>query len=754
MRAMIRSQAQRLVAALLFVVCVVLPACLGGGPKPEPADSADHTHAEDHDSGDDHAGGDGADAGHDAGTDGSHGAGEAVMQVRVRLDGAPIGGALLTQPGVERTWRTDAAGEATVSLDLGVVGAVALLVSHPEARIGGDELYASTLASGLFEVDLQRFDRRDNLLYIYQDPGSPERFDTTSYCSHCHAKLTEDWFASPHRRAASNPLVHDLYAGTAAAYDSEASCAAAGGRWRLGIGPGTGASAGRCYIGDGLLPAYNADCGVDTPCDGRAERTGGCADCHAPAIDGRRGGRDLLEATGIAYENGVHCDLCHKVESVELEAEGPGVAGKLNILRPSEPSSSPALGDWAPLTFGPYADVRNPRMGSVARDHFGGSELCAACHEHVVDEFATGAAPDRARWPDGKLPVMTTYSELLEGPLGPDSVEGRPGVVCQDCHMPPDPTQGNSADLHSDEVAEGHAEVVGEPGIATGWLRPPGAVRRHAWFGPRSEEQALLPLAASLDLRTAWVEGDDGPALEAVVTTHNVGPAHALPTGEPMRQVVLLVEARCGEERLVQVGGDVVPDVGGSLEARPASADWTRWPGAQVGEVIRVIDVLNEPLDYVGPLRFGDGSLSPEAKGMWAERLLAEVEILSVGPDGLLGLSAPLPAGDRAVRAQPLRALPEDGAPVGAYAGAPGMVFSKVMVAPDGRRGVPYFVANDVASDNRIPAGGSATTTHRFAAPCAEPTVEAVLQYRRAPFALVAERGWPVVEQRMTAVRR
>jgi hypothetical protein len=75
------------------------------------------------------------------------------------------------------------------------------------------------------------------------------------------------------------------------------------------------------------------------------------------------------------------------------------------------------------------------------------------------------------------------------------------------------------------------------------------------------------------------------------------------------------------------------------------------------------------------------------------------------------------------------------------------------MVAPDGRRSVPHFVASDVASDNRIPAGGRAEVGVDFALPCVNPEVEAVLQYRRAPVELAAERGWDLVEQRVTAAR-
>ena len=92
------------------------------------------------------------------------------------------------------------------------------------------------------------------------------------------------------------------------------------------------------------MPTLNEGCGEDGPCDGVAENTGGCADCHAPGINGALGGRDLLEATGYAYSYGVHCDVCHKVEDIDLDA-APGVAGRLKILRPTEASPSPGCGD-------------------------------------------------------------------------------------------------------------------------------------------------------------------------------------------------------------------------------------------------------------------------------------------------------------------------------------------------------------------------------------------------------------------------
>ena len=109
----------------------------------------------------------------------------------------------------------------------------------------------------LLEIALERFDRSDNPDYPFLDPGSPTERDSTAYCGHCHVTFNTQWYASPHRRSASNPAVQDVYAGTAAALDDEAACTAAGGVVREGIEPGTRRRAARCYLGDGALPDLN-----------------------------------------------------------------------------------------------------------------------------------------------------------------------------------------------------------------------------------------------------------------------------------------------------------------------------------------------------------------------------------------------------------------------------------------------------------------------------------------------------------------
>ena len=654
------------------------------------------------------------------------------LVVRVTLDGEPVEGAIVTQPGTRVRQTTGADGSATLDIDLreSIIGVVA---AHSEARTTGDEFWTDPPWDAGLDIELERFDDSDNPHYIFQDPGTPERSATTDYCSHCHVTFVADWVESAHEQSARNPVVHDLYAGTIAAADSAEACDDAGGRWQTGIGPGTGEPADRCYLGVGALPALNDSCGDDTPCDGTAENTGQCASCHAPGIDGALADRDLLEATGIAYEHGVHCDVCHKIAAVDTSDPRPGVGGRARVIRPTEDSPSPSLGDWAPLTFGPYGDVANPRMGAVHSSLYATADYCAGCHEHHQESLVPGTTVDRSRWPDGRFPVQTTWSELRDGPLDLD-------VPCQACHMPPDPDVGNAADL-------GNVTEV-EEGMAGGWYREPGSVRRHTWFGPRSAEQRMLDLAATIAIE----QEVDGDALTAHVTVTNSGPGHAIPTGEPLRQIVMLVEATCGSEVLSVTGGHAVPDFGGARARKDASGDWTSWPGAAVGERIRVVRRTGDWLDTPGTGPFGDGSFSPAEKGMPEEVVAGEATIVSVGGGGRVSTDVPLPPGDVAYRVDPTVALPEDGDPAGTYAGAAGFGFTRVMVDAEGGRNVPHFMAVDVASDNRLPPTASWTSTHTFHTTCTAPTVRAQLVYRSFPVELARERGWPSTDQVMAEV--
>jgi hypothetical protein len=648
-------------------------------------------------------------------------------EVVVLLDGVPLVGAQVIQGGTGVPFATDADGRVLMPVDLTVPGDIGLMASHQLARTEG-QFVIDDPSPMVFE--LETIEPGDNEEYVFNPPGLPDVEGDTSECGHCHHQLKEQWYGSPHRISASNPIVHDIYAGVATAYADQATCESAGGQWWTGIVPGTRELAPRCYLGVGTLPDLDGECGQAAACDGVATNFGACADCHAPAIDGPLGDRDLLEATGTSYEAGVHCDLCHKVEALDLEAP-PGVGGRLQIHRPLEPSNSPGVGGWRPLAFGPYNDVPNPRMGASARDHFLTAEFCAGCHQYDQEVLLAGASLDPQRWPEGVLPTHSTYEEWRGGPF----FEVAP---CSSCHMPADPEAGNGADLHADEL--------GLQGFARGWLRPPGSVRKHTWVGPRTPSSNMLQLAAAVFIDKALANG----VLTVQVTVRNAGAGHAIPTGEPLRSLVLFVQARCGDQPLIATDGDVIPEFGGALDRKLSPEDWSVWPGAEVGDVVRVV-ADDGWYDYAGFGPFGDGSFDAIAKGLPRLRVVGQSTIVAVNGDQV-AFDVPLPVGDLALRGRPDYFAANDPLAAAAVAGAPGFAFARVMADDTGELMVPHHRAVDVVSDNRILPQQEWTSTHVFASACADPIVDAALVHRAYPVALADERGWTNTQQLMVEV--
>jgi len=636
----------------------------------------------------------------------------AEVSVRVTLDGAPATDTALAQGGAEGRWTTGDDGVALVVVDLTVQGDLMVVASHPAARQAGTEVDRDDPSLPL-EIALSSFETTDNPEYLFKDPGEPDRRESTTQCAHCHLTINADWVESKHADAARDLQVQDLYRGAASAHLSEESCAEAGGDWLIAPIPG-GGEGEHCFVGDGVLPALN-DCASGDCSDATA--FGLCADCHAPGIDGVLGGRDLREATGHAYDYGVHCDVCHRVESVDLTSTSPGVAGALRLLRPSGPGAF----TWPerPLTFGPYDDVPLGVMGAVQRDHFGDERLCAGCHQLEQPVLVPGAAIDATRWPSGRLPIHTTYGEWLAGPMNP-------GVPCPACHMPPDPSVGNAADIQLGST---------EPGMVTGWWRAPGAVRRHTFDGPEDGAGPMLALAASLDLETTVTDGE----LVASATVRNVGAGHAIPTGEPLRSLLLLISAQCGDAELTPVSGPAVPDLGGALQSKETGEDWTIWPGAEPGQVVRVISAPGTWRDDPGFGPFGNGTFTGAAKGLPVETPVGSATIVQMDGDQAT-FDRPLPAGDRAWLGEP--ADPAPGSPAELVAGAPGWTFARVLSGADGQRHVPHFLAVDVVSDNRLMPAQAWTGEWTFTSPCAEPATRATLLYRQWPVPLGRERGW------------
>ncbi|MDI1434840.1 carboxypeptidase-like regulatory domain-containing protein [Polyangium sorediatum] len=676
------------------------------------------------------------------------GAGGALPEVfpvtGVVTDGtSPLPGAIVMQGGGAPALVTGPDGAFSIELSTSIPGAPTVVAAKVGYRSAGIEFDA--LPEGPIELVLHEAAPPDNADgYKFGPPGvGDENLDaTTALCGHCHTTLVAQFQQSAHAKATRDPLVQDLYAGTSRAHGDAASCAAAGGEWRTGRVPGSMmGTAPRCYLGSGVLPDLNG-CGAkgalacDDPALPAAEKPtafGACADCHAAGLDGKAGGRDLLEATGIAFDNGNHCDTCHKVRDIDL-TKPPGTAGRLLLQRPSETVSNDPLAKLRQVMFGPLPDVPNEFMGGSYQPKFSEATFCAGCHEQAQPALLPGQMVDPARFPDG-LPVHSTFAEWSSSPWA------EAGAPCQHCHMPPNEGLWNTLDKTTPKNG----------GITFGFVRPPEQIRSHAFRGPLAGTPRLLDLALGM-----WMTAKAaGGGVDVSVTLSNQGCGHALPTGEPMRSLVLVLRAEACGEVLVASAGPTVPDVGGAWAegvigqgVAVVGTSWS-WPEgaahAKPGQVLRVVRETGNWLDYPGIGVFADPTLSPADKGIPIRVPVAEAKVVSAANGQIVtaGMAEVMP-GDRVFLGDGLAAEVMDGSGSAALAGAPGQAFARVLVDAEGKRFVPHYRAVDMASDSRLPPFTKVTSQHSFVLPagCPGATVTATALYRPVPVGMAKERGW------------
>ena len=656
--------------------------------------------------------------------------GTATVQV-TDPDGTPLEGAYVMVGGaVEADWSvTDASGMATVDVgDDGITDRWVLAGMEGWISSGAD-VHETNGPSGTLGITLRALPdpADDNPDYHFQPGGTSMSMDTTD-CGHCHPTKADDWVDSPHHSSASNPHTWDLYVG-GTTVDAD-TCTSLGGWMGTGQEPGVdGGTVERCYTGVGVLPFLHDGCGEQggPVCDhpdeaGDLEAFGSCGDCHAPAVDMHPGGQiDLARATGIAFDEGVTCDLCHKTRSV-VAGGAPGRDGAIQLQRPSEETTVVSQ-EFDPITFGPYPDVVLAIMKGSYDPGMRGAGWCSSCHEYSRGSLRDDMPVDSARWPDG-LPINETYSECMAGPCASGD------TTCKSCHLEVLDEESSTYNLSERDVL---------PSVNQGWLRELGEIVRHdfEWF---SEEQ-VYGLAVDLEA------GDD--VVEAQVRVNNWRGGHALPTGHPMRQLVVLVEAVDQDGAPVAAsGGQAVPDVGGYRAMGSYGTDFSA-SGSTLDFGIRVLPAASvvrfaRPTgsfdDYDGPGTAGFSGLSAEDKGLPILSVLGELAVVSIdgGTVTLAGEPPALEAGDIAYLV--------DGDDA---AGAAGWLFAKVMLDAEGQRGVAHYRAVDIASDNRLGFGGSSTSSHSFPLPAegGSVTVSARLFARDYAAPIANTYGWSVTDQ-------
>jgi hypothetical protein len=282
--------------------------------------------------------------------------------------------------------------------------------------------------------------------------------------------------------------------------------------------------------GVGQAPAY----GRDFP-----NAAGNCATCHIPAlaVDAPFATRPE-DATGAAAE-GVLCDFCHKIQHASVDPFGgrPGVLS-FDLHRGSLQRD---------VLFGPLDDVveRHDAYLPLYRQ----STYCAPCH-------------------DGTFWNVRVYSEFAEWAA---SSYAEQGVQCQDCHMRAAPG------------APRRMALAEEGGI----LRDPATLSSHALMSGDAREFRRSSVALSVEAALAPT------SLSVRVSVENVGGGHHVPTGSPMRHMLLLVEVTDAQNQpLVLISGERVPVWGGQGSA---ANDYAGRPGKAFAKILR--DLVEYPAD-------------------------------------------------------------------------------------------------------------------------------------------------------------
>ena len=401
---------------------------------------------------------------------------------------------------------------------------------------------ASSVDSSV-EITLTQHHRSDNL---------ESEWETSANCGECHTAYAE-WQADAHGQSALNQRFLTIYRGTD--IDGNRS-------------PNTDFDAGFPSLPDLSEPYYGPGFKTDFP-----ERDGNCAACHTPTASnlpttntcGWSGCHRFVTIersdelphsvtpvglSGVAAE-GISCDFCHKIARVRVDEETglpphdrPGIMS-MSIYRPAPGET---------FFMGSLDDVA--RTADSYNALYEESLYCASCHYGVFSNTV----------------VYNSYGEWLESPYSePDG-----GQTCQDCHMPvAEPYPWPSQDARSltglasmppllAAVAQEESRNFFVYPNKGGVMRVPEQVHNHRMPGAADPEFLRSAVQMTTDVRLT------GDRVHVDVHISNTGAGHHVPTGSPLRQMLLVLEVVAADGSTVeQIAGSVLPDWAGDLAARP-----------------------------------------------------------------------------------------------------------------------------------------------------------------------------------------
>jgi hypothetical protein len=418
---------------------------------------------------------------------------------------------------------------------------------------------AETIAPGLvpITITLKRYHTTDNVHY---------KFASAEKCAECHPNYAE-WQADAHSQSSVNPRFLTMYTGKDVHGNEPVVKRNSSG---LPLPP----EPGDVYYGPGFK--------VDFP-----DRTGNCAACHTPMAAslettntcGWSGCHSEITSSfsdqvppGVSPTNlyevaaeGINCDFCHKIGEVVLDSETqlpyaakPGISS-MKIYRPPEGED---------IFFGTFDDAPGQDSYLPLQEE---SAFCAPCHYGVFDGVVGSHEVT------GGIEIYNSYGEWLNSPYS----DPETGQSCQDCHMP--------VGVDYDFI------VYPEQG---GFRRDPGKINNHQM--PGAADEALLKNAVMM---TTTATADDDQIMVSVnITNDKTG--HHIPTGAPLRQMILLVGARDADRNVLSLqAGPVLPEWTGDFSGQPGQYyakiledEWTgEIPTAAFWRDIRLVEDTRIP---------------------------------------------------------------------------------------------------------------------------------------------------------------
>jgi hypothetical protein len=258
----------------------------------------------------------------------------------------------------------------------------------------------------------------------------------------------------------------------------------------------------------------------------------------------------------------VTCDVCHKVIDVELDEHGlpymdrPGVLS-FTFLRPNS-SSQFVSGPWAHLTTS-TTDIKR-----TCAPIFSDSSFCAPCH------YAKFSGVE----------IYGSYKEWLDSPYSEPNQSFR---SCQDCHMQASQSLDNTAAA---------ARTACSPENDSFRNFNHNMMKRD-----NTDKAVLIEGAATV---TIDARKEDGK-IKVNVGVVNSKAGHKLPTDSPLRHLLLVIEARDENNRLLtQVEGPTIPEWGGSGDG---PYDYAGKPGMIYGNILKDKDTNMVPaVNYWNPI--------------------------------------------------------------------------------------------------------------------------------------------------------